>query len=88
VYISICVASSTRIANERRCRACCYSSSMRYCINTSNVNIINIGMNTIIFILMINIIILINMIHYSESDSCVNVFEFQFCSVHSRFHVF
>jgi hypothetical protein len=51
---------------------------MRYCINTSNVNIINIGMNTIIFILMINIIILINMIHYSESDSCVNVFEFQF----------
>lgn len=51
---------------------------MRYCINTSNVNIINIGMNTIIFILMINIIILINMIDYSESDSCVNVFEFQF----------
>lgn len=51
---------------------------MRYCISTSNVNIINIGMNTIIFILMINIIILINMIHYSESDSCVNVFEFQF----------
>ena len=42
---------------------------MRYCINTSNVNIINIGMNTIIFILMINIIILINMIDYSESDS-------------------
>lgn len=51
---------------------------MRYCISTSNVNIINIGMNTIIFILMINIIILINMIDYSESDSCVNVFEFQF----------
>ena len=42
---------------------------MRYCINTSNVNIINIGMNIIIFILMINIIILINMIDYSESDS-------------------
>ena len=39
---------------------------MRYCINTSNVNIINIGMNIIIFILMINIIILINMIDYSD----------------------